>query len=184
MPELWEIFSDYLYLLHHGFGFSIHAFVAMNNHYHLIATTPQSNIDAGMNHFQREVSKAIGRSRGRINQIFGGPYYPSLLDSYQYYLNAYKYLHRNPVEAGLVSRVEEYPYCTLHGLIGMSRLTIPLIYDSLLFTPSLDLERIEWLNRGKNEDFLEVNAALMKPKFRFRKNNDTGKPNRADDFAF
>jgi len=40
--------------------------------------------------------------------------------NYPQFLNAYKYIYRNPVEAGIVDKVEDYPYSTLKALIGKS----------------------------------------------------------------
>ncbi len=180
----WELFSNHLFLLHHGFNFKIHAAVLMSNHYHFIASTPEANVSSGMAYFQREFSKSISRECGRINQIFGRPYHPCVLDSYYYYMNAYKYLYRNPIKAGLAHRVEEYRFSTMYGLLGQSHLLIPVEEDTLLFTPYFNSDHLIWLNQGKDEDYLEVQAALRKREFRFPKNDDTGKPVRDDDFVF
>ncbi len=184
MEEMWELCSDYLSLLHHGFSFRIHAFVLMSNHYHLIVSTPLSNLPEGMNHFQREVSRYISRASGRINQTWGRPYYPCLLDSNHYFFNAYKYLYRNPVEAGLATSVETYRYSTLFRLLGFGPLSFPLEFDTLLFNPNLDLEHLAWLNTGSSDDFIEVGKALARKKFHFQKTNHSRKYVRPADFVF
>jgi putative transposase len=91
----------------------VHAFVLMDNHFHLILSTPEGNLDRIMQYFMRETSKRIGRETGRINRVFGARYQRSVLDSEDYFLNALKYVFRNPVAAGLCNRVEDYPYSTL-----------------------------------------------------------------------
>ncbi len=184
IDEVWDLTSDYLYLLHHGFEFRIHSFVLMSNHYHLIATTPRANVDEGMEHFQREVSRQISKLAGRINQTWGGPYDPCVVDSYSYYLNAYKYVYRNPIMAGLSETCEDYQYSSLSGLVGQRRLSFPVQEDTLLFDPELNSKTLIWLNTAKDEDATAVGQALRKAKFRFEKCRNNNRPIREDNFIF
>ena len=97
-----------------------------------------------MNYFMREVSREISRKSDRINQVFGGPYHSSLITNSIYYLHAYKYVYRNPVEAKICDKPEEYKFSTLNGLLGKSKLIIPIFYDETLFS---DFEgTMKWLN--------------------------------------
>ncbi len=161
---VWRIFSDYLYLIRIIYGVEIHSFVLMRNHFHLIIKTPDANLSEVMNYFMREVSKEIGRFTGRINQIFGGPYHSSVIVRDTYYMHAYKYVYRNPVEAGISESVETYPYSTLHGLLGFSKLVIPVVLDDVLFS---DMEStLAWLNTDYKADHkCQIKNALRKVKY-------------------
>ena len=164
MESVWQIFEDYLYLSHLRDGLQVHAFVLMTNHFHLIASTPQSDLGKCMQYFLTNVSREITRMSGRINQTFGGPYHPSSIVSPNYYLHAYKYVYRNPVEAGLSERVEDYPFSTIAGLLGKRRMAVPMLEDSTLVT---NFEgTLEWLNEGYRVGHREqVRKALRKPEF-------------------
>lgn len=175
MNDVWQIFSDYLYCVHHAFDLQIHSFVLMSNHFHLIASTPNNNLPEVMNYFMREVSKSIARRTERINQIFGGPYHWSLLNSNHYYLCAYKYLYRNPVDAGLCEKVEDYIYSSLPGLLGNQRLIIPIKEDHHLFRDPE--ETLKWLNSSyprHSKD--EIKKALRRNQFAFSRTHK-GFPN-------
>ncbi len=166
IEESWEIFSDYLFLLNKGFGIEIHCFVLMNNHFHMIVSAPNLNLSEGMNYFMRETSKEIGRASKRINQIYGGPYHKCLIDRYHYFLHAYKYVYRNPVEARLIKNVEDYRFSTLHGLLGLSKIIIPLREDTLLFEDEDLNGHLKWLNTEYNDDHRsQIEMALKKGKF-------------------
>lgn len=184
LPEVWEIMSNYLYFVSFAFGFRIHGFVLMSNHFHLIVSTPLLNLSPGMNYFMREVSKTITARAGRINQTFGGPYYPCVLATNSYYFNAYKYLYRNPVRAGLVDRCENWPYSTLRGLLGQESLLIPVVDDTILFDESDDFSALKWLNHAHLEDEKETAWGLKRAEFRFRRHRISHKPVRSDDFIF
>jgi putative transposase len=164
LEVIWEIFVDYLYLEHHARGLKIHAFVLMNNHFHLIATAPETSISTCMCYFMTEVSRQITRLSGRINQTFGAPHHPSLINTYHYFMHAYKYVYRNPVDAGIIDRVEAYPYSTLRRTLGFGPLTIPMEEDTILFD---DVEgTLRWLNKKyKNGHREEIAKALKRRKF-------------------
>lgn len=99
-------------------------------------------------------------------------------------MNTYKYVYRNPVRAGLVELCEDWPYSTLHGLLGKSHLAIPLLEDSLLFDGSKNLEILNWLNRGKLEDEIEIGRALRKSEFEFVRSHQNKKPVRDEHFIY
>ncbi|MCM2352988.1 MAG: transposase [Pseudobdellovibrio sp.] len=115
LETLWEIFLQAMESAENLFSCDFHAFVLMSNHYHLLISTPLSNIDKVMEHIQREVAKKANRKSARINHFFGGPYKWSLIYEEPYYWNAVKYIFRNPVRAGLCSDVLEYKYSSLNA---------------------------------------------------------------------
>jgi REP element-mobilizing transposase RayT len=172
LPDVWDIFSEYLFFINRAFNVKVHSFVLMNNHFHLILSTPNANLSEAMNYFMRETSRQFGYASGRINQIYGGPYFWSQLRSEIYYGHAYKYVYRNPVEAGLCLNVEDYPFSTLYALLGKSKTIIPISEDVLFFS---DIEsQILWLNEAyKSESYKkEIKNALRKRQFHFGKDRD------------
>ncbi len=171
IPDVWDVYSDYLFLMHHPFKLQIHCFILMNNHFHLIASTPLANLSKIMEYFMRETSRELGRLSGRINQIYGRPYFASQLSTYHYFLNAYKCAYRNPVDAGICTLAETYLYSTLIPLVGLSHTKIPVSEDTLLFS---DVEnQLDWINRPyPNPQTREIiRSALKHREFKFPKNN-------------
>jgi putative transposase len=170
---VWSIFGDYLTILKYEFNFEIISFVLLNNHFHMLVKTPDANLSEGMNYFMREVSREISYKSGRINQTFGGPYHWCLLDSYRYFLNSYKYVYRNPVEAGLATTCESYSYSSLSRLLGFRRINFPIETDTILLNPDFQIEALHWLNNGMSDLHQHVAFALKKRVFRYRKNIGT-----------
>lgn len=170
MEQVWNIFSEQLFFLHYAFNIKIHAFVLMSNHYHLILKTPGNNLSDGMKYFLREVSRNITAESKRINQTFGGRYFRSQINSYHYYLHAYKYLYLNPVKAGLCDRVENYKYSTLNGVLGFNKMIIPIEEDPLIFSEDVN-DTLNWLNEVPSEEnWKTVGSALRRNIFKLRKN--------------
>jgi len=167
MDEVWTIFSRYLFFIHYAFNVKIHCFVLMNNHFHMVLSTPNANLDSAMNYFMRETSRIISKETGRINQTYGGPYNWSILRSSIYFSHCYKYVYRNPIEAGLSTRVELYKYSTLRGLLGFEHTIIPIEDDELLFQCLED--HLLWLNTSypSKEVMLDIKNAMGKKEFKF-----------------
>lgn len=156
-----------LFFVSHAFKLKIHSFVLMDNHFHLIATAPNANLSEAMAFFLRETSRELQKNSNRINRTWGGRFFRSRLGNYHYFMAAYKYVYRNPVEAGSSETAEDYPYSTLSGLLGKNRIIIPVVEDTLLFDSSTD-ETLNWLNRKPtDEDREDVRKALRKSEFKY-----------------
>lgn len=91
----------------------IHAFVLMGNHYHLLVSTPECNLDKFMEHFNRRLSKKINQEARIMNHKFANRYKWTIIDSKSYLFNIYRYLYQNPIRAGLCQLCIDYPYSSL-----------------------------------------------------------------------
>lgn len=157
--EVWKICLDLLMQGHADYGIEIHAFVLMNNHYHLMARFPQRNIDKFMQFFNRHISLRINQSSGRINHVFGGPYKWSKIHNERYYLNAIKYLYQNPLRAGLCKSCENYPYSTLKDLVRKKKVGFAVKH----YLESIDLD---WINEVYiPEEAQRIRNGLRRAKF-------------------
>ncbi|MDP1579515.1 MAG: transposase [Candidatus Didemnitutus sp.] len=84
-------------------GWLLHAFVVMNNHYHLALETPQGNLVAGMQWLQATFANRFNRLRGERGHLFQGRYKSLLVESGEALGQVCHYVHLNPVRAGLVT---------------------------------------------------------------------------------
>lgn len=101
LDRAWKAFCELLYEFSVQGRLRVHAFVLMPNHFHLIASTPDADLDRVMMDFMRTITRTIQFISGRTGHIFGGPYRQSLIDSTRYFAHAFKYVYRNPVKGGL-----------------------------------------------------------------------------------
>jgi len=163
MDLVWDVFCEELYMTNLLYDLQIHSFVLMSNHYHLIASTPDANISKCMQYFSRSVSLRLTTMGNRINQTFAGRYFKSILHQPNHYLNTYKYCYRNPVTAKICDKVQDYPYSSLNGKLGGSRLGLHILNDDTLF-PNTD-ECLRWLNTSLETTHLEAIRCAVKRKY-------------------
>lgn len=167
----WEIFSELLCKVVAEYRIKIHAFVLMSNHFHLLATTPEKNLDEAMLYFMRETAREINRTSSRINHIFGGPYKWSVITHKRYYEHAVRYVYQNPVKAGIVDKVESYPFSTLLYLYTSKKLRFPIAESCFDRDGVMDLalwQRLHFLNTRYTDDEEDsIRRAFRHSQFRF-----------------
>lgn len=167
---VWKIMTMHLSFISFAFNIRIHAFVLMNNHFHLIALAPDGNLSEAMRFFMSESGRDLRRLSTRVNCTYGTRFHRSLLSSPQYYLHAYKYLYHNPVQAGICESVEDYPYSTLSALLGKSRFDVPIYDDFNWSTIDSRSLTLNWLNRKPHElQWDIVRRSLRKSAFKLPK---------------
>ena len=175
MQSVWDIFSINLYFTCHCYGIKVHAFVLMSNHYHLLVSAPHGNLSEAIGYFQKACTNEINRRTGNINQLWGGRFGRSLIDSHHYLLAVYKYIYRNPIEAGICKRVESYPWSSLQFGLGQRHYEFPL-FDDLMDELSADRE-LDWINTDPGEAKKEyMKRGLRRARFKLPKVNQRPNP--------
>ncbi len=114
LHQVWDIFKEALISAQQKNSVQIHCMVLMSNHYHLLISTPNSDIDMFMKHLNLKFSQLLGKASGRINHKFSNRYKWCIVDQQNYLLNVYRYIYQNPVRAGLTNDCSRYPYSSIH----------------------------------------------------------------------
>jgi REP element-mobilizing transposase RayT len=109
----YEKFLSYLADALHKFGMVLHGFVLMTNHYHLLVESPKANLSRFMHALNSAYTTYFNIKRGRSGHLFQGRYKAFVIDKDHYLLELSRYIHLNPVRAGMAERAEDYPYSSL-----------------------------------------------------------------------
>ena len=141
----------------------------------MIVLTPEKNLSKGMQWFMKSLSSNINQQAGRINQLWGSRFYRSQIKSPLYYLHAYKYVYTNPLKAGIADNILNYKYSSLPGLIGKSKLVIPIVENTI---SEMGVTKcIDWLNKLPDDSQWNiVQKALKKTEFKLILNRPNRKP--------
>ncbi|MBI1921343.1 MAG: transposase [Geobacter sp.] len=115
----------YLMLQHavEKFGCRIHAFCLMTNHIHLVMQTGEMPLARIMQNISLRYTKWINYSRQRTGHVFQGRYKALLIDSDSYLLELVRYVHLNPVRAGIAKESDDYLWTWHRAYLG--RETLP-----------------------------------------------------------
>ena len=100
------------------YGWLLHAYVVMGNHYHLAVETPAGNLIRGMQWLQSSFANRFNKLRGERGHLFQGRYQSLLVEEGGALGQVCHYIHLNPVRAGIVpvERLEEYRHSSYRYL--------------------------------------------------------------------
>lgn len=79
------------------FGLRLHAYVLMDNHYHLLVETPQANLSQAMQWLQVSYTVWFNRRHRRAGHLFQGRYKAILVEAQTAAWELSRYVHLNPV---------------------------------------------------------------------------------------
>jgi REP element-mobilizing transposase RayT len=101
------------------FGWEIHAFSLLYNHFHLAVTTPIPNLSDGMHWLQTTFALRFNRSRSERGHLFQGRYQSPLIEDAASLVRVVDYIHLNPVDARIVaaSQVGNFRWSSLARFI-------------------------------------------------------------------
>ena len=103
------------------------AYCLMPTHYHLLVYLHTDNLAARiMQPFGLSYTKAINTQQGRVGPLFQGPFQAAWVDKDEYLLHLSRYIHLNPVTAGLVTQAEEWTFSSYRDYIGLRAGTLPV----------------------------------------------------------
>ncbi len=116
MPVVWHLFQETLNSCAKMYEVKVHAFVLMSNHFHLLVTTPKSNLSIFMQVFQSKVARSISLKLEKNSYRFEARYKWSMITNPQHYLTVFNYVNLNPVRANICAGAADYRYSTLFTL--------------------------------------------------------------------
>ncbi len=106
-------FLESLGEVHSRWGLQIFAYCLLKSHYHLCVQTPQVPLARIMRHVDGVYTQRYNRRHGREGPLFRGRYRAIVVEADRYLLAVVRYIHQNPVAAGLVGHAGHYRWSSL-----------------------------------------------------------------------
>jgi REP-associated tyrosine transposase len=101
------------------------AYVLMPNHYHLLVQAATDDLSHAMQLFGISYTKAINKRFERVGALFQGAFRAKEVDQDEYLLHLSRYIHLNPVRAGLVQQPQQWLFSSYSDYIGQRNGTLP-----------------------------------------------------------
>ncbi len=113
----YQQFLKYLLNAKAKYNFYLYAYVLMNNHYHLLLETTQPNLSKIMHYVNSSYTTYYNLKCHKSGHVFQGRYKSILVDKDNYLLELTRYIHLNPVRAGMAKKPEEYKWSSYKGYL-------------------------------------------------------------------
>ncbi len=133
------------------------AYCLMDNHYHLVLHTPDGRLADALRHVDGVYTQRFNRRWGHDGALFRGRYGSRLVQEGSYLWQLMRYVHRNPVEAGMTRAASDYPWSSARAFLGFDR------RPAWLTTAGLDVAGIDSRSafRAMIDDDFEVEEAVL-----------------------
>lgn len=122
----YKIFLMIVKKIQEKFPFVVNSYCLMTNHFHMQITTGDTEIWIIMQAILNLYAKQFNSMHGYRGHMFEGRYCSCLIEDPVYFLEVSRYIHLNPVKAGIVRSPDEYEFSSYRAYIGNA---LPVIED-------------------------------------------------------
>ncbi len=127
--------SRFLLLLQAGiarYNHRVHSFCLMDNHVHLLIQVGSLPLSKIIQNLGFRYTRYVNQQKNAVGHLFQGRFKAILVDADSYLLELTRYIHLNPVRAGLSKAVDDYVWSSHHAYMGNA--TIPWLYQQEILT--------------------------------------------------
>lgn len=110
----------------------LHAFALMSNHDHLLVETPEANLSRGMKLLNGAYTQYFNVRYRRRGHVLQGRYKAQVIEEDGHWSEVSRYIHLNPVRAGMVTDPLDSPWTSFPGYCRRSRALPWVTYDRVL----------------------------------------------------
>lgn len=136
-----QVFLDKLQASLRIYQVELHAYVLMDNHFHLMVRTLRGNLSEFMRHFNISYTSAFNRRHRRVGHLYQGRYKAILVEQDSYLVELSRYVHLNPVRVRAqlkrplqeqIGLLERYRWSSLGGYWETKKRQSLVRYDEVL----------------------------------------------------
>jgi len=143
------------------------AYCLIPNHYHVLIQTLGGDLSRCMRHLNGVYTQRFNRAHHCDGQLFRGRYKSILVDGDSYLLELVRYIHRNPLKAGLAKKLSDYPWSSHKGYLSNAN-KWNWLYKSFILS-LFDRDKTKGINTYKRfvsmESPEEINRIFSRSKF-------------------
>lgn len=123
------------------YSVTLHAYVLMTDHFHLLVETPLGNLSEFMRHFNITYTSYFNRRHARVGHLYQGRYKSLLVEKQNYLSMVSRYIHLNPVRIKALEKqsttrkfehLRQYPWSSLPGYLDADRRRSMVSYGLVL----------------------------------------------------
>lgn len=155
--RLWRKYSQEL-------EFDVYAYVLMTNHVHWLVRIGRVPISGVIHSIHSVYARIFNQANERVGHVFQGRFGSQVCLDDKYILSLCRYIHRNPLKAGLVENLSEYPWSSYPDLCGKRNDTlVNMGFWSDYFNGSVAKELRELVEGSAYEPVSELAPQIKQP---------------------
>ncbi len=115
------VFLNAIDMVVQRFGWNVHAYVLMADHYHLIVDVPKANLSKGMRQLNGVYTQHFNRRHGLEGPLFQGRFKSVLFEPDSYLQQLVRYVALTPVREGVNTSPDRYRWSSHRSTAGLVR---------------------------------------------------------------
>ena len=152
------------------YSLSIHTYCLMDNHFHLLVETHDANLSAAIQWLNISYAAWYNKKHNRSGHVFQGRFKSYLIEADEYLTTVSRYIHLNPIRAGVVEKPLDYSWSSYRCFAGeqkapgwlktrqvleqFSARTSRAITAYRSFVEDTSIKELENPNKGAREGFI------------------------------
>ncbi len=112
-----KILGDYK----NRYDYALYCYVLMGSHVHLLIETRDVVLSKILQGINQSYTMYFNRKYNTVGHLFQGRYKAILCDRDSYLLSLVKYIHENPIRAGVAKTLDAYPWSSHGAYVGHTR---------------------------------------------------------------
>lgn len=96
------------------YNVKIYAYCIMSNHFHLLLEADLKELASFMAKILASYAQYYNYKHSRVGYVFQDRYRSQCIESDSYFWNCLRYIHLNPVKAGICKNIERYSYSSIN----------------------------------------------------------------------
>lgn len=142
-------------------NFEIMAYCLMGNHVHLLVHTQKQNAEAmeiAMRSIGIRYAAYYNRKYNRVGPVFQGRFASQTVESAGYFLRVLRYIHNNPLAAGIVSDLQDYAWSSYADYFTPRSGCLCMVHTGYAFRLRTQEWLLDWHSQKENNHlaFLDV----------------------------
>ncbi|KUG04059.1 hypothetical protein ASZ90_018505 [hydrocarbon metagenome] len=135
---------------------AIYAYCLMENHIHLVMREEQNEISNIMKGIATSYAMFFNTKYERIGHVFQDRFKSESVHDDRYLMSVIRYVHNNPVKAGIVVKAGQYEWSSYRSYLNMENSPlVDAVFVLEMISENLDKARLEFKRFSNEEDETE-----------------------------
>ncbi len=143
-------------------NYQLYGYCLMNNHIHLLMKEEKESISKTVKRISSSYVHWYNKKYGRCGHLFQERFKSEVVETEEYFITVLRYIHKNPIVAGLTKNMEKYPWSSYREYIGVPIHT-DVDFALNIFSEETDMARKaldKYMNEKNNDECLDYKERI------------------------